>query len=159
MDPLIHTTRDYTSQPSTTHKSMLSSITSCYPSCWSPKGRLRDKVILQPTVNIRHPSAAVTNFSSSLKSSLQSCGFAILWLPLWREGGSLIYFCCWALPTQFVSGLSLGTQNHTLLSQLLRFPEPGGPGARICIPQEQSNPIIPPDTGLNKTLSYSEGRL
>jgi hypothetical protein len=30
----------------------------------------------------------------------------------------------------------------------LRLPEPGGPSARIYIPQEQGGPIIPPGTGL-----------
>jgi hypothetical protein len=32
-----------------------------------------------------------TNFSFSLKFSLDICGFVILYLPLWREDGSLIY--------------------------------------------------------------------
>jgi hypothetical protein len=29
-----------------------------------------------------------------------------------------------------------------------RLPEPGGPSPRIYIPQEQGDPVIPPDTGL-----------
>jgi hypothetical protein len=28
-----------------------------------------------------------------------------------------------------------------------RLPEPGGPGPRIYIPQEQGGPVIPPGTG------------
>jgi hypothetical protein len=48
----------------------------------------------------------VTNFSFSLKFYLDSCGLVILWRPLWREDGSIIYFCCWASQTQFISGLS-----------------------------------------------------
>jgi hypothetical protein len=28
-----------------------------------------------------------------------------------------------------------------------RFPQPGGPGPRICRPQEQGGPVIPPCTG------------
>jgi hypothetical protein len=41
---------------------------------------------------------------------------------------------------------SLETQDHTLLFQFLRLPQPGGPGPRIYIPQEQGGPDIPPDT-------------
>jgi hypothetical protein len=36
------------------------------------------------------------------------------------------------------------TNDHILLSHL-RLPQPGGPGSRICIPQEQSGPVIPPE--------------
>jgi hypothetical protein len=42
---------------------------------------------------------------------------------------------------------SLRTRNHILLSHL-RLPQPGGPGSRIYIPQEQNDPVIPPLTGL-----------
>jgi hypothetical protein len=34
-------------------------------------------------------------------------------------------------------------KTHTLVSHL-RLPQPGGPGSRICIPQEQGGPVIPP---------------
>jgi hypothetical protein len=34
----------------------------------------------------------VTNFSFSLKFPLDSCVFVILLRPLWREGGSVIYY-------------------------------------------------------------------
>jgi hypothetical protein len=44
------------------------------------------------------------------------------------------------------SGLR-GTQDHILLSQFLGLPQPGGPGPRIYIPQEQGGPVIPPGTG------------
>jgi hypothetical protein len=43
---------------------------------------------------------------------------------------------------------SRGTQDHILLSQFLRLPQPGGPGPRIYNPQEQNGPVIPPGTGL-----------
>jgi hypothetical protein len=42
---------------------------------------------------------------------------------------------------------SRGTQDHILLSQFLRLPQPGGPGPCIYIPQEQGGPVIPPGTG------------
>jgi hypothetical protein len=38
------------------------------------------------------------------------------------------------------------THDHILLSHL-RLPQPGGPGSRIYIPQEQGDPVIPPGTG------------
>jgi hypothetical protein len=37
------------------------------------------------------------------------------------------------------------THGHILLSHL-RLPQPGGPGPRIYIPQEQGSPVIPPGT-------------
>jgi hypothetical protein len=40
------------------------------------------------------------------------------------------------------------THGHILLSHL-RLPQPGGPGPRIYIPQEQCGPIIPLGTGLS----------
>jgi hypothetical protein len=42
---------------------------------------------------------------------------------------------------------SRGTEGHILLSQFLRDPQPGGPGPRIYIPQQQGGPDIPPGTG------------
>jgi hypothetical protein len=60
--------------------------------------------------------------------------------PLWREDGSAT---C-SVITQWSE--SHRTCNHTLLSHL-RLPQPGGPGSRIYIPQEQGGPVIPPGTG------------
>jgi hypothetical protein len=42
---------------------------------------------------------------------------------------------------------SRGTQEHILLSQFLRLPQPEGPSPRIYIPQGQGCPDIPPGTG------------
>jgi hypothetical protein len=85
-----------------------------------------------------------TNFSFSLKFSLDSCGFVILQLPLWREDGFVIYCFCWFSPAQ-----SRGTQDDVLFSQLLRLPQPGVPGPCIYIPQEQGGPYISPGTGFS----------
>jgi hypothetical protein len=41
---------------------------------------------------------------------------------------------------------ALRTRNHILLPHL-RLPQPGRPGSRIYIPQEQGGPVIPPSTG------------
>jgi hypothetical protein len=66
--------------------------------------------------------------------NLRSC---IYWAPSLTRGRSAI---C-SVITQ-----SLRTRNNTLLSHL-RLPQPGGPGSRIYIPQEQGGPAIPPGTG------------
>jgi hypothetical protein len=73
--------------------------------------RKKVHVILQPTVSrpvcpgVRQRSRPVTNFLFSLKLSLDSCLF-VLWRPLWREDGSVIYFCCSTSPAQSLSGMS-----------------------------------------------------
>jgi hypothetical protein len=78
----------------------------------STLSRSQVKVTPRPTVSrpvcpgVRPPSGPVTNFSFSFKFSLDSCGFALLWRPLWREDGSVIYCCCWASPAQYLLGLS-----------------------------------------------------
>jgi hypothetical protein len=51
----------------------------------------------------------------------------------------VIYCCCWALPVQ-----SLGTQDHILLPQFLRPPQPGGPDPHIYISQVQGGPSYTP---------------
>jgi hypothetical protein len=60
----MHTTPDYTSQTTTTHKPVLFSVTllltteirwpttSCYPSCCSPKGRLKVKIVTSTSILI-----------------------------------------------------------------------------------------------------------
>jgi hypothetical protein len=63
-----------------------------------------------------------------------------VWRPLWREGGSII---CSAI-TQWLE--SPKTHNHMLLIHLT-LPQPGRPGPRIYIPQEQDDPVISPGTG------------
>jgi hypothetical protein len=89
-----------------------------------------------------------TNFSFSLKFSLDSCRVVILKRPLWREDGPIIYCCCWSSPAQSRSGLSpTELKTYILLSQFFILPQPGGPGPRIYIPQEQGGPDIPPGTG------------
>jgi hypothetical protein len=46
------------------------------------------------------------------------------------------------------------TQDHTLLTQFLRLPQPVGPGPRIYIPQEQGGPVISPGTGSLSVAYY-----
>jgi hypothetical protein len=42
---------------------------------------------------------------------------------------------------------SRGTQDHIFLAQFFRLSQPGGPGPRTYILQEQGSPVIPPGTG------------
>jgi hypothetical protein len=55
---------------------------------------------------------------------------------------NLLYNCLWSLPEQSLLGSkSRRTHGHVLLYHL-RLPQPGGPGPRIYIPQEQGGPVI-----------------
>jgi hypothetical protein len=95
----------------------------------------------------------VTNFSFSLKFPSGSCGFVILLRPLWREDGS-VFYCKMLLGLARAVALrskSCRTHGHILLSDL-RLPQPGVPGPRIYIPQEQGDPVIPPGTGFFKPI-------
>jgi hypothetical protein len=46
----------------------------------------------------------------------------------------------------------VGLRVIILVSQFLRFPQPGGPGSRIYIPQEQGDPDVPPGSILVQCL-------
>jgi hypothetical protein len=112
------------------------------------------KVILRPTVSrpvrlgARHPSGTRDQFFFLLEiffRQLQVCYFVAPSLMRGRV-------CTWLLLLGLASAVPLGsesrrTQDHVLLSQFLRLPQPGGPGPRIYIPQEQGGPVIPAGTG------------
>jgi hypothetical protein len=68
------------------------------------------------------------------------CCLVSMGRPFWREDGSAI---C-SVITQWSE--SRRNRNLTLLSHL-RLPQPGGPGSRIYIPQEQGGPVMPLGTG------------
>jgi hypothetical protein len=72
----------------------------------------------------------------------ECCCLVSVGRPLWREQGATI---CSVITLWFESRR---TRNHTLLPHL-RLLQPGWPGSRIYIPQEQGRPVIPPGTGLN----------
>jgi hypothetical protein len=81
------------------------------------------KVILWPTVSrsclgVRPPSGTRGLFSFSFSLKLDSCRFVIVGRPLWREGGSVIYSCCWASPPQSFSGPSSTGSHNEILSQI-----------------------------------------
>jgi hypothetical protein len=81
-----------------------------------PKSESRSRLDVRPPSGTRGQFF----FSFSLKLSLDdSYRFVIVWRPLWREGGSVIYSCCWASPPQSFSGpSSTGPHNQILLSQI-----------------------------------------
>jgi hypothetical protein len=70
------------------------------------------------------------------------------WAPSLTRGwvGNLLYNFFWALPEQTLGPKSHRTHDHILLSYL-RLHQPGGPGPRIYIPQEQGGQVTPPGTG------------
>jgi hypothetical protein len=63
-----------------------------------------------------------TNSSFSLRFSLDSYGFVILWRPLWREDGSVIYCWCWSSPAQSRSSLSPAGPKTILYCPVLETP-------------------------------------
>jgi hypothetical protein len=89
-----------------------------------------------------------TNFSFSLKFYLGSC---VLWYfvaPSLTRGRVCNLLLLLVLASSVPLGSeSHGTQDYILLSQFSRLHQPGEPGPRIYISQEQSGPVIPPGTG------------
>jgi hypothetical protein len=75
-------------------------------------------------------------------------GFLEVGHPLWWEDGSVIYSfnCFWAFTGQSLGGSS-PAELGPYFTLSLRLPQPGEPGPRIYIPQEQGGPIIPTGTG------------
>jgi hypothetical protein len=113
------------------------------------KGRSKVEVTLRLTVSqsvclgIDHPSGTCDQILLPVGSLLpESCGHVSVGRSLRREDGSAV---CSAI-TQWSE--SRRTLNHTLLSRL-RHPQPGEPGSRIYIPQEQGGPVMPPDSLLS----------
>jgi hypothetical protein len=75
------------------------------------------------------------------------CGFVDVGRSFWREDGSIVYICCWSSPEQSFLGLS--PSGLVTIFYCLRFETPPTWRARYpyLYPQEQSDPVIPPDTG------------
>jgi hypothetical protein len=95
------------------------------------------------------PLGSLTRFYLALLFSFDNY---VIWLsmrPLWRENRSVIYCTIASGPCQSNHTWAEVPQisDHILLSHR-RLPQPGGPGSRIYVPQEQGSPVIPPGTGL-----------
>jgi hypothetical protein len=118
-----------------------------------PLSKVKVRAFLWPTVSrpvcpgVRPQSGPVTNFSFSLKFSVDSRGFVILWCPFWQEDGSIIYCCCLASPAQSLDHI-LGT--------LLRLPNLEGQVPVFISPSDYTSghwvPILSPLTTRRATL-------
>jgi hypothetical protein len=94
------------------------------------------------SLGIEHPCGTCDQILLPVGMLLsETCSLGSVGRPLWRDDGSEAYSAI----TQWSE--SIRTRNHTLLSHL-RLPQPGGPGSRMYIPQEEGGPVIPPGTGL-----------
>jgi hypothetical protein len=92
----------------------------------------------------------VTNFSFSSKFHSDICVFVILYHPLWREDGSVIFCTIASRPCQSShSWVEVPQNSRPYFTVWSETPQPGGPGSRIYVPQEQGGPVIPPGTGFH----------
>jgi hypothetical protein len=99
-------------------------------------------------LGIEHPWGTCDQILLPVRMLLSEiCSLVSIGCPLWREDGSAI---CGVI-AQWSE--SLWTRNLTLLSHL-RLPQPGGPGSRIYIPQEQGGAVISPGTEFPLFASY-----
>jgi hypothetical protein len=115
------------------------------------EAKLRPTVSRPVRLSIRHPSGTGDQFfflQEIFFRQLRICYFVTPSLMRRRVCNLLLLL---VLASSSPLGFeSLGTQDHSLLSQLLRLPQPGGPGPRIYIPQEQGGPDIPQGIGFRQ---------
>jgi hypothetical protein len=117
------------------------------------KVKVKFKVVLRPTISrsvrrgVRHPSGARDQFFGLLEIFLRQLRVCYFVAPSLTRGRVCNLLLLLVLATTVPLGSeSRGTQDHILLSQFLRLPQPGWPGPRIYVPQEQGGPDIPPGT-------------
>jgi hypothetical protein len=117
------------------------------------KTEIEVEVNLRPTVSrpvclgVRRPSRIRDQFFFLLEISFRQLRVCYFVAPSLTRGRvcNLPYNCFWALPEQPLLCRSPAQLNDHILLSHLRLPQPGGPGSRIYIPQEQGGPVIPPD--------------
>jgi hypothetical protein len=112
------------------------------------------KVILRPTVSrpvrpgVRRPSGTLDQFFFLLEIFFRQFLVCYFVAPSLTRGRVCNLLLLLVLASAVPLGSdSRGTEDRILLSQFLRLPQPGGPGPRIYIPQEQGGPDILPGTG------------
>jgi hypothetical protein len=96
-------------------------------------------------LGVRHPSGTCHQFFLILDiffRQLWACYFVAPSLTRGRVGNLLLLLVL--ASTIALGSETRGTQDFILLPQFLRLPQPGEPGPRIYIPQEQGDPDIPP---------------
>jgi hypothetical protein len=108
------------------------------------------EVDLRPTVSrpgcpgVRHPSGTRDQFFFLLEISfrqLRLCYFVAPSLTRGRVRNLLVQLLLGLARAVTLGSKSRRTHGHSLLSHL-RLPQPGGPGSRIYIAQEQGGPVI-----------------
>jgi hypothetical protein len=108
------------------------------------------EVTLRPTVclGVRRPSGIRDQFYFLLEyffRQLRFCSFVAPSLTRGRVCNLLVQLLLGFARAVTLGSKSCRTHGHILLSHM-RLPQPGGPGSRIYISQEQGDPIIPPGT-------------
>jgi hypothetical protein len=109
------------------------------------------EVNLQPTVSlgVRRPSGTCDQFVFLLEISfrqLRVCYFVAPSLARGQVCNLLVQLLLGLARAVTLGPKSRRTHGYILLSHL-RLAQPGGPGSRIYILQEQGGPVIPPGTG------------
>jgi hypothetical protein len=110
---------------------------------------LRPIVSRPVCLGVRRPSVTRDQFFFLLEISfrkLQLCYFVAPSLTRGRVCNLLVQLLLGLARAVTLGSKSRRIHGHILLSHL-RLPQPGAPGPRIYIPQEQGGPVIPPDTG------------
>jgi hypothetical protein len=96
--------------------------------------------MLRPTVSPQACLGVKPHLGPSARFLLLDCPrFVDVGIPLWQEDGSVVYSYCWTSPAVSLEYKPLGT-----CDVYQRLSQPGGPGSRIYIPQEQGGPVKPP---------------
>jgi hypothetical protein len=117
--------------------------------------KLRPTVIRPVRLGVRHPSGIRDQFFFHLEIFFRQLRVCYFVAPYLTRG----WVCNLLLMLVLASAVPLGsesrwTQDHILFSQFLRLFQPGGPGPRIYISQEQGGPDISPGTGFPSVASY-----
>jgi hypothetical protein len=100
-------------------------------------------------LGVGHPSGTRDQFLFLFEiffRHLQVCYFVAPSLTRGRVCNLLVQLLLGFARAVTLGSKSLRSEGHILLSHL-RLPQPGGPGPRIYIPQQQGGPDIPPGTG------------
>jgi hypothetical protein len=100
------------------------------------------------SLGVRHPSGTRDQFFFLLEIFFRQLRVCYFVAPSLTRGRVCNLMLLLVLASAFPLGSEpRGTQDHILLSQFLRLPQPGDPGSRIYIPQEQGGSVISPGTG------------
>jgi hypothetical protein len=116
---------------------------------------LRPAVSRPVCLGVRHPSGTFDRFFFLLEISFRHLRVWYFVAPSLTRGRvcNLLYNCFWALPEQSLLCRS-PAELTAIFYCLIWLPQPGVPGSRIYIPQEQGGPVKPPGIGLFRFLHF-----